>query len=252
VEELKAVSLNVWRGARMEELKAFIAKHAPTTHIFSLQEASPETRLALAPSLAEFTSFTYAKPAYGNGKFEMATYVRQGLGATGTRVLFHEDRTTGAALVTDIHQGDKSLRVVNVHGIAYQGDKKTDNPARIRQSRKIIETATGAGPALVIGDFNLGKETQSVQMFSGAGFKDLIDEYGIETTRNENAWGRFPEKQLYADFAFVSPGVEVTNFMVPGDVVSDHQALIAELHVPNLQYPPGAYVHTAGHLALSA
>jgi endonuclease/exonuclease/phosphatase (EEP) superfamily protein YafD len=236
----------------MDELKDFIARHALSTHIFSLQEANPETRMALAPILSEFTSFTYSKPAWGGGKFDMATYVRRDLGASGTRVLFHEDPTTGAALVTDIHKDDKSLRVVNVHGIAYKQDNKSDNAARLRQSRKIIDVASAAGPTLVVGDFNLDLKTQSVQMFSGAGFNNLIDAYGIETTRNEYAWGRFPERQMYADFAFTSPDLDVTNFVVPGDVVSDHQALIAELHVPSLKYLPDAYAYTAGHIALAS
>jgi endonuclease/exonuclease/phosphatase family metal-dependent hydrolase len=249
---VKTVFLNTWRGACGPELADFVAQEAPSTDIFCFQEASPKTRERLAPILGQFVEFAHAKPAWGGGNFDMATYVARNLNVLRTRVLFEGDGTTGSALVTDIHDGSNAIRVANVHGVAYKADDKGDNLARLRQSKGIIEAVGGVEPVIVGGDFNLDPHAKSVRMFAEAGYHNLIDEYGIETTRNHLAWDRFPDRQLYADYAFVTPSVYVERFEVPRNEVSDHLPMVLEFDLTGAEYSPSTYAQTAGHIALSA
>jgi endonuclease/exonuclease/phosphatase family metal-dependent hydrolase len=80
---------------------------------------------------------------------------------------------------------------------------------------------------IIGGDFNLLPETKSAQMFEENDYRSLIKEFRIRTTRNRLAWELYPnDKQYYADYVFVSPGVNVKEFSVPENEISDHLALI--------------------------
>ncbi len=56
------------------------------------------------------------------------------------------------------------------------------------------------------------------------GLRNLIKEYGITSTRT--SFYTKPEK--FADYMLVSPGVEVKDFKVLPDEVSDHSPLYLE------------------------
>ena len=68
-------------------------------------------------------------------------------------------------------------------------------------------------------------------MFEDNGYKNLIKEFKIPTTRNEISWAKYENKQLFADFVFVSPDVKITNFSVPNNEISDHLPLILEFRM---------------------
>jgi endonuclease/exonuclease/phosphatase family metal-dependent hydrolase len=87
------------------------------------------------------------------------------------------------------------------------------------------------GEKIIGGDFNLNKNTESVKMFEKNGYRNLIEEFGIEVTRNHLIWDLYPENiQFWADYLFVSPEVKVKSFEVPKNEVSDHlpQVLVIE------------------------
>ncbi len=86
------------------------------------------------------------------------------------------------------------------------------------------------GKSVILGDFNLDIGTESVGMFKGEGMKDLIGDCGVTNTRNENIWKKYPDsKQYYSDWAFTGNQIEVRNFQVPYNLVSDHLSLIVEI-----------------------
>lgn len=124
------------------------------------------------------------------------------------------------------------LAVMNFHGIPYPGDK-LDTPERLEQSRRIAEFVQAEkNPLVLAGDFNLLPETESIRMVENAGLKNLIVEYGIQTTRSRVSpfYGK-PDQQFFADFTFVSPGIDVKKFSVPEDcVASDHLPMIMEFN----------------------
>ncbi len=137
-----------------------------------------------------------------------------------------------ASYITFKYEG-KTINLLNVHGKAQPGHKN-DTPARLKQSEKIINFFSDMkGPKIIGGDFNLEFNTKSVKMFEEAGYKNLIKDFGIKTTRNELSWKQFRNtpgfvQQYYADFCFVSPEVRVKSFEVPYNEISDHLPLILD------------------------
>ena len=79
------------------------------------------------------------------------------------------------------------------------------------------------------GDFNLFPDTKSLELIREAGFRDLIQEFSISTTRNRYAWEKYPTKYLFSDYVFVSSSLTVQSFEVPTVEVSDHLPMIVEI-----------------------
>ena len=83
---------------------------------------------------------------------------------------------------------------------------------------------------ILCGDFNLMPETESIKML-GEAMRDLIKDYKITNTRNEISWKTYNNKQYFADFTFVSKDINVLNFEVPYNEVSDHLPMILEFEL---------------------
>jgi len=143
---------------------------------------------------------------------------------------------TGFASFIVIKNNGKTLNLLNVHGKSRPGHK-FDTPARLKQSQKIIDFMKAKiGAKIIGGDFNLELNTKSVAMFGKAGYKNLIKEFDIKSTRNEVSWKEYSEepgfiKQHFADYCFVSPNVKVQKFEVPYNEISDHLPLILEFEI---------------------
>lgn len=73
------------------------------------------------------------------------------------------------------------------------------------------------------GDFNLDINTRSIEILE-ENLINLIKKYNIKSTRNKH----FPGQEKFADYMFVSQGVNVLNFKVPDLEISDHLPMILE------------------------
>lgn len=116
--------------------------------------------------------------------------------------------------------------VLNFHGL-WNGKGKSDTEERLNQSQKMIECIRALNSEYVLlGDFNLTPDTKSLQMFEQElGCRDLIKEYRITSTRTH----LYPKENKFADYAFISSGVNLKKFEVMTDVISDHSPLLVEL-----------------------
>lgn len=111
--------------------------------------------------------------------------------------------------------------VLNFHGL-WNGAGKGDSEDRLRQSDKIIEfVKTLPNPYVLCGDFNLLPDTQSLIKLEDVGLRNLIKEYGVTSTRTSH----YTKEQKFADYALVSDGVVVKDFIVLPDEVSDHSPM---------------------------
>lgn len=73
-------------------------------------------------------------------------------------------------------------------------------------------------------------EAESIQAFAKAGYRDLIHEYKIPTTRNHFSWDLYPNAPyLFSDYVFIDPAIQVKSFSVPNVEVSDHLPMILEI-----------------------
>lgn len=130
------------------------------------------------------------------------------------------------------------VTIVTLHGNAQPGSKR-DSPKRLAQSQKVLDFLTDkTGEKIVLGDFNLLPETESIRMFERAGYRNLVMEYGVKSTRGSNhrklspQYANTPEGyQEFADYTFTTPSVKVQSFTVPDLPLSDHLPMILEFNV---------------------
>ena len=219
---MKILFLNTLNGLLTKPITDFIAAHKDTD-IFCLQEAEAEMQTIADKLLPNYTKLYSEKYLADKEYFNQVIYVKNGIEIESSGVLLQGVQKQGLAtyIKTTIH--DQSWYICNVHGHPQPGDK-LDTPDRIAQSQQIIDFfAALPGQKIIGGDFNLDPTTQSVKVFSQSGYKDLISDYGITSTRNEVSWVNYPDnKQYFADYVFVTPGVKVTSYEVPYNEVSDH------------------------------
>ena len=233
---MKILSLNAWHGERKDELRAFLSSQWATTDIFCFQEANGDNMEEIMTELFDTSYFQQAvakKFIEPHRNYCLYTIVKKPIKLLCHYSLFGpNDSNIGEALATEIEVDGKHLAIVNVHGVPQPGDK-LDNEWRLRQTKRIVSWTSDHGtPAIVCGDFNLLPETRSVQNFAAAGWRNLIEDYAISTTRNQLAWARYPDnKQLFADYTFVSPDLTIVNFDVPDIEVSDHLPMIIDAKV---------------------
>jgi endonuclease/exonuclease/phosphatase (EEP) superfamily protein YafD len=121
---------------------------------------------------------------------------------------------------------DSPLTVVNFHGL-WNGRGKGDSEDRLNQSKKIKEfVETLQGNVVMCGDFNLLPNTQSVQILEDIGLKNLIKETGVTSTRTSH----YTKPDKFADYIFISRDINVKDFKVLPEEVSDHSALYLEFN----------------------
>ena len=122
-----------------------------------------------------------------------------------------------------IEHNEKIVTILNFHGL-WNGEGKSDTEDRLEQSKKMIEFIKGIDNDYILcGDFNLLPETRSLQMIEKElGCIDLIKENKITSTRTS----LYLKPIKFADYVFVSKGIDVIDFKVLPDEVSDHAPLL--------------------------
>lgn len=221
---MKIISLNAWRGAQREALDAYLQRQKETTDIFLLQEAGQqcdELRFKHLFLRQSITTRKYEK-SYDEELYETSIFKNEiELLASGT--FFARNPSQGSGIWSEIIANGEKYIVCNIHGTS-SPDEKHDTEDRIKQTKEILAFLRARpGKHIIMGDFNLFPDTTSVALFEEAGYRNLIKEYKIDTTRNEIAWEKYPDnKHLFADYTFVSSDVEVVDFQVPKNEISDH------------------------------
>jgi len=231
---MKIVFLNVWGDEMQDALIPFLIEQAKTTDIFCFQEATEMVQQRCAAALVDYDGFHDYKYIDADDYFPISTYVRKHLSVLSSGTLMSDRDDQGLSLYVTIETPTGRMLIGNVHGKSRPGDK-LDNPGRIAQSQTLIDFfKTKTDPVIIGGDFNVQRETRSIGLFAENGYRDLISEYDIKTTRNHLAWDRFPHKMLYSDYVFVGNTVTVQRFAVPDNEVSDHLPLILEVDLDHV------------------
>lgn len=120
-----------------------------------------------------------------------------------------------------LETADGPMTIVNVHG-AWQPGGKNDTSERLEQSHKILNfTRQFSHPLILSGDLNLNPETESIRLIENAGWENLIRTNGITSTRTS----LYTKPEKFADYVFVKNGIQVQDFKILPDEVSDHAAL---------------------------
>ena len=129
--------------------------------------------------------------------------------------------------------------VANYHGV-WRGASKDDSPERTTQSTNIVRVLERFWcHKILVGDFNLLPNTRSIGIIEDNGLIEgqtgqlinLIKTHEVKTTRSSllekkrDVGDLVGGHALFADYAFVSPSLEVAEFRVLSDEVSDHLPL---------------------------
>lgn len=234
----------------MSELLAFFKKHADAD-IFCLQEiwnggeemlgeksdfelAKRNTRLLQDIEEALPDHRVYFRPHFSD-YYGLAMYVRKELAVEeeGEIYVYKEagfispdeygNHARNLQYITVLTSGGP-LTIMNVHGL-WNGQGKADCAERLEQSDRIVNFVTSRKEQIILmGDFNLRPDTESVSRIEAAGLRNLIKEYGVTSTRTSH----YTKPEKFADYTFVSGEIEVKDFKVLPDEVSDHAPLYLE------------------------
>lgn len=232
--DLQVLSLNMYHGQLRDKLLAYVMGKMYDVSVFCFQETANETRPLIDDILLDnFVGYHSEKPVK-NDPYNAAVslYVRRDIEVLNMLTICSEVEGVGVAKRGELvdSQG-RQFAITSVYGHPRPNDK-LDTPERMRFSKEILSlTKSPLHAEIVVGDFNLMPETESVKMFADNGFRNLIEEFKVPTTRNEIAWQKYPPhmKQLYADFAFVrGEGIDC-QLTVENVSVSDHLPLVVDL-----------------------
>jgi endonuclease/exonuclease/phosphatase (EEP) superfamily protein YafD len=239
---MRIIYLNIEHGEEGEVLGGYLLSELVNADIFCFEEIDKEIFDNFQSRMKMFTGYWFEKDIPGVYTYSLATFIRKEFTVKKSTTILDDDKKVGAAIGFRVQTFHSDIEVVVVHGKSQPADK-LDNPGRIKQSRKILDfLAKVKAPGIVGGDFNLMPTTKSIKMFEDAGYRNLIKDFKIKTTRSKNAWRKalensrkrgFPYlgKQLFADYVFVTPEIKIDSFEVPQMEVSDHLPMVLEFDV---------------------
>ena len=245
---MKVIFLNCCYGLKFKELAKFLKECSKEVDVFCLQETEPNLNKKIADELPNYEQY------YTDVKTKLKSIPKY-----GQTILLNKDKDLsvtsyniveifknrfpnyGFMQTISLFKGSKKYLIANLHGRSQPGHKM-DTLARLNQSKNIINTLSSYTSYDIVlgGDFNLDPKTKSIKKIVDAGFRDLVKEYSIKTTRNKLAWSiskkryakhaKYYGKQLFADYCFISDKTSVNSFEVPNILVSDHLPLIIDLN----------------------
>jgi exonuclease III len=244
---MKIISLNTWGGrAGKEVLLSFFKKHADVD-IFCLQEiwAAPhknyegvlagginlENEKVMTEGMQDISAILSGHDSYFRphlfDHYGLQLLVKKDLKVIKEGELFVY-KEKGHIPKDDLGNHARNIQYVTIernNGL-WNGKGKGDSDDRIQQTKNILEfTSTLSHDFVLCGDFNLLPDTKSIKLFEDTGLKNLIKEYGITSTRTS----LYTKPVPYADYIFTTPGIEVKDFKVLLEEVSDHAALYLEI-----------------------
>lgn len=198
--------------------------------ILCFQEIEDEIKKRIESELFEFKFKSYSKEIDEFGYFNLETFVRKDYQKITFEILEDNREIKAPAIFVEIESGNSKYNILNFHG-TFLPANKLDTEIRIEASQNLVSFMNKKeGIKIIGGDFNLLPETKSIKIFEEVGFKNLIKEFNIPTTRNENAWRLYPDnKQLFADYVFISRNSQIKKFEVIQNEISDHLPLILEI-----------------------
>jgi len=237
---VKLISLNVWLGKLDYRLFEFLEEMSDAIDIFCLQEVSLDLHDKLLKILSEYNG--YLGEYYTSFDERLAIFVRKKIRVEDIKEITlcknEETELRGKAYVVGsklqyltFAEGRKNFIIANVHGLWVKKLKKTDSgksdtAERIAQSQRINNILDKfPGSKILCGDFNLLPSTDSISMLEKNGMRNLIKEYRITSTRSRF----FPANDArFADYVFTSPQINILDFKVLKNEVSDHLPLFLE------------------------
>jgi len=241
---MKLICLNLWGGRIYQPLAKFLKEHSSETDIFCFQEIyhhaedgmSDELRKHRPNLFADIQQLLPDHKAYFRpvirGVYGIAIFVKKGILVLeeGEIDIFRNQNYPGHGGSHSrnlqwirVKVNDKMYSIMNVHGL-HTGSGKEDTPERLLQSKRIKDFMLRiSGMKILCGDFNLLPETESLKLLEDQ-MINLVKKYEIKSTRSHY----YTKEVKFADYVLVSSDVDVRQFEVLQESVSDHLPLLLE------------------------
>lgn len=262
--KFEIISLNTYNARFKDEYFNFLDSHRPDVFCFQEINSGLEPVVTSTGSMIDqyyqtllrlpeyygyhntrqddwhMSSYDKARP-WGN-----AIFVKKGIKILSYRedyILGHRnsaemkniEKTLPVSAQTIILEIEGNLySIVNFHGYyAGTGVGKKDCPERLEQSKALCEHISKLpGKVILLGDFNLDPETESIKILEDFPLDNLITKYKIESTRTHHYPAEKKQKSAFADYAFVGTDVEVLDFSADESFTgSDHAPLFLSILV---------------------
>ena len=244
---MKLICLNVECGSRHEPLIEFIYRYSNDIDVFCFQEvfnnasvirsvlknARPNLFMELQNILPKFEG--YCAAPVENDVGGLAIFVNKNLIVNKAEniIIFPEYNPDMSdpnyfSMGRNLQQLEfthkaKTYTVFNFHGM-WVPKNKSDTEKRIEQSKKIKDIFDKTnGLKILCGDLNVLPDTKSIAILSDNN-RNLTEEYKIINTRSSFDSGH----GQVVDYIFVSKDIEVHDFKVLRDEVSDHLPLVLD------------------------
>ncbi|MEX2514613.1 MAG: endonuclease/exonuclease/phosphatase family protein [Candidatus Paceibacterota bacterium] len=247
---MKLITLNVWGGLKEQELVDFFQQKKGEVDIFCLQEVNhdaegknsdfpDDNHTFLADTAAILEGYDYYFYPSIEDHYGLASFVRKGIkvvdegdefvsGEHGQAYDLETDKDHARNVqFLEIEEAGANFLIHNFHGM-WTKEGKIDTPKRIQQAKNIANHLKDQKlPQIIAGDFNSRPDTQSMKIIEEAGLRNLVKEYGVTDTRT----GFYEKEERFADYILVSDGVQVNDFKVLPDEVSDHAPLYLDFAI---------------------
>ncbi len=247
---MKLISLNVWGGKIFKPLIEFIDKNQKDTDIFCFQElffgnkAENDVGGARANIAKEFENLLSCFNTYPYLAPEGSSFMwKRTLSPIGQAIFFKKDLSvidrggfytrspvtnhSGIFQYIEIESDTDKFTIGNLHGL-WLPTGKYDTPDRIKQSELIRNFYNNrTGKKIISGDFNLQPDSESIMMLK-KDFKNLIEDFGIISTRNSLYKDAEKYKDFISDYIFASRDINIINLKVINNLVSDHLPIMVE------------------------
>jgi endonuclease/exonuclease/phosphatase family metal-dependent hydrolase len=246
---MKLVTLNLWGGIVSKEYKKFFEKY-PDIDIWCFQEVYKDVygphQLEDEPN--NFRLYDELQKYLPSHKHEFSHFLKDAFGiasfvnkdikiAENGEIMIargnYEDLSNPErdmnrkAQWLELEVKSKKVLIVNTH-FTHRPVGKRDSEKRLRQSKIIVDFLSMFDcPKILVGDFNLLPDTESINIIERSGMKNLIKEYGVTSTRTE----LYTKEWKFADYIFVSPEIKINDFKVLPDVVSDHSPVYLDFDI---------------------
>lgn len=244
---MKIVQVNIWMGKIEGQLQRFfeateadvicmqevVNSDDATLHVSGLCFDTSRILKAAGEKFPYFEYFPNWSSKIADGSFQMGNMILSRIpinfkdsvyahGEYVENVILGE--TPGNNLAVNIVKLDNGITVVNHHGFWRKtplGDE--DTIKAFKKVREIVEPYANEGPLVMCGDLNIIHESPA---FRNLDFlRDLTDENKVKTTLS----GMKVKLDVPCDHILVNDEIEVKDFAVLPDIVSDHLALYAEI-----------------------
>jgi endonuclease/exonuclease/phosphatase family metal-dependent hydrolase len=257
---MKLITLNIWGGRVHDKLEPFFKAHADADifcfqEVFKVIENSPAGTntvkwLDLEPNFNLFKTLQdFLPPHVGkfcqtfHDSYGQAVFLKSEIKVLhyGEHLIARGNWDHGPDYTDDsdhhrkaqwfeVKINGKKMLLVNAH-LTHRPEGKRDSEKRLRQSKIIVDLLNMFDcPKILVGDFNLMPDTESIAMFERAGLRNLVKEFKVTATRTE-LYRRFKDGPKFADYIFVSPEITVNDFKVLPDVLSDHSPLYLDFNL---------------------